>query len=745
MAALVAPDAALAAPEVSETSNAVSAIVEKASKPSKTILSVKSHSLVWHQNASSKEDGIACTFCGASGLESLAKQLSRVADFKGLESTAKVFDETASRHSEDLQGLLSSNVVTCSLGCGGLYCSPECCERDFEEGGHRFLCLGHAHSEDHELYQARLLAYASGYCDEFGLAQRLLGRLIAELENQCTDLLDLITQRGEPWECFEESAEDVQSTVEEMWELYCGAIPVIAELDKLDAEVWSKLVGFAVQNRLEVEQLETPLLRFAEYLKNMVPAAQERLGRIFVNALQARNMHIDDQNDLSEEEEGEEDGEEDLGEYSAGGDDDENEESEGGADAGKLPLTLARFIAEPKIYLPSLSGMVIPLFNSSDKYRHSCAPTMEIRWRSSGIEGVQAHMEKHWIVGGEESYCFIDRSLSLEDRQEELAERNIFCQCARCVLESSDGVNNESISTLTLKLILEQLQADDLFTEALQVADIILERDSLDVEVLYTKSRLLSWTDRWTAAHHLRMETLALVESSNRVWTDKEQDIIHKIRRTARVHEGFACSGLAPLPESSIDDQFESVDTLDFAGATESTGHIWYSKPDHPVMDRETCKRIIDEAEKYAQEMGGWSSTRHYAVPTTDIEVSELPFVKEAFANALRERIYPALATQFNVDPNKIRPVDAFLVKYDASKQNHLPVHSDESQFSFTLALNDPSEYIGGGTWFPGLGESLNAHAGGMVSFPGPVAHGGNAITSGKRYIIAAFLYALEE
>ena len=44
----------------------------------------------------------------------------------------------------------------------------------------------------------------------------------------------------------------------------------------------------------------------------------------------------------------------------------------------------------------------------------------------------------------------------------------------------------------------------------------------------------------------------------------------------------------------------------------------------------------------------------------------------------------------------KLRVIDAFLVKYTAGKQAGLPVHCDQSLLSYTIALNDPSEYEGG-------------------------------------------------
>ncbi|KAJ1466891.1 hypothetical protein T484DRAFT_1921969 [Baffinella frigidus] len=86
---------------------------------------------------------------------------------------------------------------------------------------------------------------------------------------------------------------------------------------------------------------------------------------------------------------------------------------------------------------------------------------------------------------------------------------------------------------------------------------------------------------------------------------------------------------------------------------------------------------------------------------------------------------------------------DAFIVKYEASTgQRHLPVHRDQSTHSFTIALNPPEAYSGGGTYICELGESLTPAKGHLLSFEGALLHGGDPVTRGTRYIAVAFCYA---
>ena len=90
-----------------------------------------------------------------------------------------------------------------------------------------------------------------------------------------------------------------------------------------------------------------------------------------------------------------------------------------------------------------------------------------------------------------------------------------------------------------------------------------------------------------------------------------------------------------------------------------------------------------------------------------------------------------------------VRVHDAFVVRYDASAQHHLPMHRDQSSLSVTLALNDPGDdFEGGGTAFAApVGETVSPEAGHVVAFRGGLRHGGAPVVRGTRYVVAAFLF----
>ena len=118
-----------------------------------------------------------------------------------------------------------------------------------------------------------------------------------------------------------------------------------------------------------------------------------------------------------------------------------------------------------------------------------------------------------------------------------------------------------------------------------------------------------------------------------------------------------------------------------------------------PALTSETCKFVIGQTESYV-EKNGWTTTRHYSVPTTDVPVSSVPSVLKWFNSSLYPKLSNFVSSAFGVVDLLVH--DAFVVKYDATNVGNgavsLPWHFDESTFSFTVSLNDG--FRGGGTEF---------------------------------------------
>jgi hypothetical protein len=176
------------------------------------------------------------------------------------------------------------------------------------------------------------------------------------------------------------------------------------------------------------------------------------------------------------------------------------------------------------------------------------------------------------------------------------------------------------------------------------------------------------------------------------------------------------------------------------------SGHLLH-KTTRQILSPEECNAIVQEAESMGSLMG-WTTKRHGNYPTTDIPLVELPDTLKFLRKSLVQRIYPLLRMQFKdyLPPGdaayKLRVADGFVVKYDAEGggQSELKPHRDGSVLSFNIALNSAEEFEGGGTWFQSLNDAVKIDQGQMVSHASGVLHGGHAITSGKRYILVAFV-----
>ena len=160
-----------------------------------------------------------------------------------------------------------------------------------------------------------------------------------------------------------------------------------------------------------------------------------------------------------------------------------------------------------------------------------------------------------------------------------------------------------------------------------------------------------------------------------------------------------------------------------------------------PVISRSFCQTIIAEAESYAKGHGGWEVDRHEDYPTTDIEATTIPSLVYPIHNIVYRRIVPSMARAFHLDPTFLGIGEIFIAKYSASIQNHqrhLKAHTDGSDFSFVVALND--DFEGGGTRFIKSNIVERPPPGTAIAFCGKTRHEGIAVTKGTRYILAGFM-----
>lgn len=161
------------------------------------------------------------------------------------------------------------------------------------------------------------------------------------------------------------------------------------------------------------------------------------------------------------------------------------------------------------------------------------------------------------------------------------------------------------------------------------------------------------------------------------------------------------------------------------------------------VASGEECAWLTSVAEAHAAARGGWLEKGHHdAHPTKDVVVAESGPLREWLSARLRSHIWPALAAGFGAElsAGELWLEDAFVVKYEAGRQDRLGSHADDSELSFTILLSDPADFVGGGTTFEAAGATVRPARGQMVSHFGRLRHAGSPIQSGTRYILAGFV-----
>ena len=327
------------------------------------------------------------------------------------------------------------------------------------------------------------------------------------------------------------------------------------------------------------------------------------------------------------------------------------------------------------------------------------------------------------ISPGEElTVGYVPVTQDIASRRADLVARHGFvCSCARCVLESgADGANP---SVADMKRLADQAQEEARYEDAEAAARFVLKSDPTDGDAHHKIGTAMLGQGRWADAHAAWREGVAVAPDHPALSSQAAKD------------EAYA-PGVPAADQTLCSVAFESV----------HDGGIWATPESSPLMTEAECAEWVRLAEKAGEARGGWTTSRHYAVPTTDIPVHAIPDLLPLWNRLMRDKLASLLSAACPDEmpkPSSVRVHDAFVVRYEAGAQHHLPMHVDQSAVSVTLALNDEGEYEGGGTTFAApVGKTVRPGRGHVVAFKGGLQHGGSPVTRGVRYIVAAFLFA---
>lgn len=371
---------------------------------------------------------------------------------------------------------------------------------------------------------------------------------------------------------------------------------------------------------------------------------------------------------------------------------------------------------------------------------HSCLPNVQVEaaWGEHRMRLTAIALRD--IEPGEElRVSYVATSAPVADRQEALAAagHRFTCGCPRCILDSTPAGERDSamagMEVRQLHALAKQAQERGDYGEALALLQAILRSGAPDAEAHHALGVCLLAQGDWTGAHA--------------VWADAAQRwaLYPPLRAQATKDASYWPAKDAPSASLAAGDGplqgGEAVRHIIPGVACVSAAQLI------SVAD---CAAAIAAAEAAATG-GGWTTQRHYAVPTTDVPVHTVPAVLAVFNKALQQRIAPFVSAAFPdvvPSPDMLRIHDAFLVKYDATcdgTQRFLPVHEDESVISLTVALNPRTDYSGGGTYFEAAHDAAQQvvcpDQGQVLAFRGSRRHGGEPITQGVRYVFAVFAW----
>ncbi|KAG5189460.1 hypothetical protein JKP88DRAFT_206182 [Tribonema minus] len=406
---------------------------------------------------------------------------------------------------------------------------------------------------------------------------------------------------------------------------------------------------------------------------------------------------------------------------------------------------LAQVAADPaQSPFPPLSALAL-LPRSAPRAPHACCPNAQLEgcWdaRSGQLRAQLVALRS--IVAGDAltvprvSVAQPSWRQRRADLRASLGDAAYECACARCAVESRTVDASALPPHDTLALANQALEegrcaaALELYRAAAESAAAApAAQKGVQGDALHGVGVALLGCGRWADAHRAWQAGFALAPEHAALAAQAAKDAAY-----AAASAGDSGGGSASVVTEGVGCVWENFD-----------GGVFLTR--EPVLSGEECAWAVETAEAHAQEHKGWTTSRHYAVPTTDLPVHAVPALRAWFCALLRERLFPLLSAQFAPRARAAHSWhvhDAFVVRYSHAAQRHLPLHADQSTHSLTVALNGAGAFEGGGTYFQHLDSALRTEAGHVLSFKGDLIHGGDPITEGTRYIIAAFLYLDEQ
>lgn len=214
-----------------------------------------------------------------------------------------------------------------------------------------------------------------------------------------------------------------------------------------------------------------------------------------------------------------------------------------------------------------------------------------------------------------------------------LMGQSYVCSCARCQIEAREYNLGSNCNEIQLKHIADLAMQHGRFDDASTLYDSILRTHPHDGDVLH--ARAASYLGRASSSSFAN-------QGHCQGYFTKAQCLWEQAWLICSIHPGIStqvkkqkvyrtlldCEALISK-ETSINDNFAFTSYLD--------GRCFITV-DAPVLSLEECQNAINTAENFVD---GWTTSRHYAVPTTDIPLHEINELHSWFYQLWNERIRP--------------------------------------------------------------------------------------------------------
>lgn len=348
---------------------------------------------------------------------------------------------------------------------------------------------------------------------------------------------------------------------------------------------------------------------------------------------------------------------------------------------------------------------------------HSCTPNVQMEIASDDHNRIELVALHEMAVGENVLISYVSSSAPVERRQRVLLGHfGIICHCPRCCWEMKtnyENVDHEQYYRLSLQYLEEGR-----YEQSASLLRYLLTRNS-SADALHLLGQCFISQGKWRLAHRIWYYAYELYPENRSLRMQIAKDRLY-------FQEGRMGLGLP----------FNHMRSL-----TEIAQDVWTSSS--AILDEERCNTWITLAESSAARCGGWATSRHYNVPTTDIAIHTIPAILREWNQLVHQQLYPLMSQLLpGLNRGDIFVHDAFIVKYDAAGgQTFLPPHVDEGHWSLTISLNSTVDYEGGGTIFHPSGLVVQPEIGNCVAFRSTLKHSGAYISRGVRYIVAAFLF----